>query len=277
LGVISTIIGQEGRHDDLRFCCAASRIWAIERLGHQCMHRHRIGAFNDIRGPAVPSEQLIQFASGDAREHGGIGNLVAVQMEDRQDHAVGDGIEKLVRMPRRRERAGFRFSVANDTGRNEVGVIQYSTEGMAQRVAQLAALVNATGRFRRDVTRDPAGKRKLSEQLPQPGFVLRDRGVDFAVRALEICIRHEGRPAMTRAGDVDHVEVALLDDPVQVHVDEILPRCRAPMPQQPPLDVRGLKRITQERIIEQIDLADREVVRGAPVGVHLQEQVGRKR
>jgi hypothetical protein len=42
--------------------------------------------------------------------------------------------------------------------------------------------------------------------------------------------------------DVDHVEVAAADDPVQVNVDEVEPRRRAPVPEQPRLDVLGRSR-----------------------------------
>ena len=67
--------------------------------------------------------------------------------------------------------------------------------------------------------------------------------------------------------DVDHVEVARLDDPVQVDVDEVQPRRRAPVAEQPRLDVLQRERLLQQRIVEEIDLPDRQVVGGAPPGV----------
>jgi len=57
------------------------------------------------------------------------------------------------------------------------------------------------------------------------------------------------------AGDVDHVEVVLLDDAVEVNVAEVLPRRRAPVAEQPRLDVLQLKRLAQQRIVEQVDLS----------------------
>ena len=67
------------------------------------------------------------------------------------------------------------------------------------------------------------------------------------------------------------------DDPVEMHVKKIESRRRAPVPKQPRLDVLTLERFAQERIIEQIDLPDGEIIGRPPIGVHLGEQVGGKR
>jgi hypothetical protein len=56
----------------------------------------------------------------------------------------------------------------------------------------------------------PPGKRKLPEQLLQARFVPTDVGIHLAVRALQIGVADQGRPAMARSGDIDHVEVVLL-------------------------------------------------------------------
>ena len=66
------------------------------------------------------------------------------------------GIEKLVRVPARGERAGLRFAVADDGGHDEVGIVERRAVGVTQRVAEFAAFVNRAGRFRRDVTRNAA-------------------------------------------------------------------------------------------------------------------------
>ena len=72
---------------------------------------------------------------------------------------------------------------------------------------------------------------------------------------------------MARAGDVDRVEVARADRAVQVRVEEVQPGRRAPVAEQPRLDVLEAQRLAQQRVVEQVDLPDRQVVRGAPVGV----------
>ena len=74
---------------------------------------------------------------------------------------------------------------------------------------------------------------------------------------------------MARAGDVDHVQVRALDHAIQVHVDEVQARRRAPVPEQARLDVLERERLLQQRIVVEVDLSDRQVVGGAPVRVDL--------
>ena len=62
-------------------------------------------------------------------------------------------------------------------------------------------------------------------------------GVNLAVGAFEIRIGHNRRSAVTGARHIDHVEIVLFDDPVQVRVDEVLARRGAPVSQQHTLDV----------------------------------------
>ena len=124
---------------------------------------------------------------------------------------------------------------------------------------------------------DPSGEGKLLEEFLQPGLVLADVRIDLAVRPFQVDVAHQRRAAVAGAGDVDHVEVMLLDDPVQVDVDEVLARRRPPVPQQPRLDVLELQRLAQQGVVVEIDLADRQVIGGAPVGVHLAELFRRER
>ncbi len=62
-------------------------------------------------------------------------------------------------------------------------------------------------------------------------LVLRDVRIKFAVGSLQIGVGHQPRSAVSRPGDIEHVEVILLDDPVEMHVDEIQTRRGAPMTQ----------------------------------------------
>ncbi len=49
------------------------------------------------------------------------------------------------------------------------------------------------------------------------------------------------------------------------------------MTQQARLDLLGLQRLTQQRVLLQIDLADREVVGGIPVTLHPLDELVRQR
>jgi hypothetical protein len=59
----------------------------------------------------------------------------------------------------------------------------------------------------------------------------------------------------------------LPDQPVQMDVDEVQPGRRAPVAEQPRLDVIELERRGEQRVVEEIDLPDRQVVGRAPLGV----------
>jgi hypothetical protein len=78
---------------------------------------------------------------------------------------------------------------------------------------------------------------------------------------------------VTGTGDVEHIQVILLDDPVQVDIDEVLTRRRAPVPDHQRLHVGRFQRLFQQGVVVKIYLADRQIVGGAPVGVHLVEQL----
>jgi hypothetical protein len=82
---------------------------------------------------------------------------------------------------------------------------------------------------------------------------------------------------MAGAGDVDRREVAGPDRAVQVRIDEVQARGCAEVAEQPWLDVFGFERAPQKRIVEQVDLADGQVVGGAPVGIEQAELVRRER
>jgi hypothetical protein len=74
---------------------------------------------------------------------------------------------------------------------------------------------------------------------------------------------------MAGTGDVDHVEIIQSDRPVQMGVDEILPWRRPPMPDHQRFDMCQRERLEQQRIRVEVNLTDREVVRGAPICVEL--------
>ena len=51
-------------------------------------------------------------------------------------------------------------------------------------------------------------------------------------------------------------------------IDEILSRRCAPMPEQTRLDVLFCKRFPKQRIVEEIDLTDAQIICGAPIAMH---------
>ena len=122
-------------------------------------------ARDEKRFPAVATEEVEKLVLRDPREHGRVRDLVPVQVQDRKDGPVDARIEELVRVPARGERPGLGLSVADDACYEEVGVVERRPEGVRQRIAELAALVDRAGSLRRRMARDPAGKRELAKEL----------------------------------------------------------------------------------------------------------------
>src|SRR5262249_42020531 len=135
---------------------------------HQLMHFCRLVTFDKNWRVAVAPEELIEFLMSDASEDAWIGNLVPVQVKNRQDCTIRCGIEKLVRVPTGGERASLGFTVTNDGRHDQARIIKGSPVRVTKRVAQFAAFVNGAGRFRGHMTGNAAGKGKLFKQLFHP-------------------------------------------------------------------------------------------------------------
>src|SRR6202050_4445692 len=82
---------------------------------------------------------------------------------------------------------------------------------------------------------------------------------------------------MSRTGNVNDIGITLFDEAVQMNVNKILSRRSSPVSEQPWFDLFGLERLSQQGILEEIDLTDAQIIRGSPVAVHLAEHFGRQR
>jgi hypothetical protein len=243
----------------------------VERLGQAAVHRLgrlAVEASRDhLRLPAVAPQQREEILLRDPGEDRRVRDLVAVQVEDRQHDPVAACVEQLVRVPARRERAGLRLTVSNDAHDEQVGIVERRAEGVDERVAELAALVDRARRLRGRMARDAAGEGELAKQSAQTRDVLPDSAVELRIRALEVRVRDAGGAAVARAGDEHRVEPALDDRAVHVHVDEVQPGRRAEVAEEPRLHMLGAQRLAQERVVEEVDLPDAQVVRRSPVRV----------
>ncbi|GAB2980210.1 hypothetical protein GCM10027184_33570 [Saccharothrix stipae] len=178
------------------------------------MHGLGLIADDEVRCVAVPAQQRRRLVLRVARRHGGVGDLVAVEVQDRQHHAVAGRVEELVRVPARGRRPGLR----------------------------------------RDVARDAAGEGELAEQRAQAVQVLADGRVDLAVGALQVGVRDEPGSAVAGTGDEEGVQVALPDRPVHVGVDQVEARGGAPVAEQARLDVLGSQRLAQQRVVQLVEV-----------------------
>ena len=85
-------------------------------------------------------------------------------------------------------------------------------------------------------------------------------------------MRHEPGATMPWAYDIDHVQIVIFDQSIEMNIDKVQSRCRAPMPQQSRLYVLARQWDFEQGIILKIDLANGEIVCSAPMGVHLIEK-----
>jgi hypothetical protein len=239
----------------------------VEGGGERAVYGDRVVASDEVRLIPVAPHEVGEFVLGHARQQCRVADLVAVEVEDRQHRAVGGRVEELVAVPGGGQRTGLGLAVTDHAGDHQVRVVERRPVGVGHRVPQLAALVDRPGRLRRDVAGHAAGERELPEQPLQAPLVEADVRVDLGQRPLQPDVRHQAGAAVPGAGDVDHVDAAGGDDPVEVRVEQVQAGRGTPVPEQPPLDVLRAQRFAQQRVVQQVDLADRQVVGRAPVGV----------
>ena len=247
------------------------------RIGVRVVRRGGVGGvvgdLEEIRLVAVADHQGPQFVLGDAGQHRRIGDLVAVEVQDRQHHAVLGGVAEFVGVPSGGQRTGFGFAVADHGRHQQVGVVERGPVGMRQRVAELTPLVDRAGSLGCHVRGNTAGERELPEQPAHPLGVGGDVGVDLAVGAVQVCVGHQAGAAVSRTGEVDRGLLAFLDHPVEVGVEEVQPRRGAPVTEQARFDVLAGQRRAQQRVVQQVDLPDRQIVRRPPPAVDSADHV----
>ena len=221
----------------------------VERRRHLRVHLGGIIALDEVRRVAVAAEQGVELVVADPGKHRRVGDLVAVEVQDRQHRTVPGRVDELVRMPCGGERAGLSLAIADDAGDDEVGVVERRAIGVRQAIAELAALVDRARRLRGDVRADVAGEGELLEEPPEPFEVLALVGIGLGVGALEIGRPEDARRAVAGPGHEDHVEIVTTDHTVEVRPDKGERRAGAPVAEQPPLHVLGLQRLPQQRVV----------------------------
>ena len=249
----------------------------VHRGGHLLMHLGRLAALHEARLPAAAPEEALHFLMAHAGEDGGVGDLEAVQVQDRQHGAVGNGVHELVAVPGGSQRASLGLAVTHHAGGDQAGVIRHGTEGVGQRIAQFAALVDRAGGLRRHMAGDTAGEGEPLEELLHAVLIPGDIGIDLGIAAVQPVLRHHGVAAVTGAGKVDHIQIIPLDDPVQMRIDEVLARAGTPVAHDGLFQVRGGQRPLQQGVIQQIKLAGSEVIGCAPIRVDLLQLCRRQR
>ncbi len=119
----------------------------VQRVGHGLMHRIRNVSRHDDRVIAHGVEQGRHLRVWLTAENGGVGDLVAIEMEDGQDRAIMDGIETGDGLPGGGQGPGFRFSVTDHASDGQLGIVEGRAEGVGKGVTQFTALMDRPGGF----------------------------------------------------------------------------------------------------------------------------------
>src|SRR5678816_4388717 len=129
--------------------------------------------------------------------------------------------------------------------------------------------MNRAGRLWRTVAPDAAGKRELFEKLPKPSLFFALFRIDLGISTFQVHGGKNTRCTVARAGQEDHVEVVLLDQPIEVNVCERQTRACSPMPKEPVFHVLRLERLFEQWVLLEIDHAEGQVIASAPVCIGL--------
>ena len=71
----------------------------VENGCHLLVHGHGVAALHKVGLPAAAEEEALHLLVAHAGEDGGIGNLEAVEVQNGQHRAVGNGVDELVAVP----------------------------------------------------------------------------------------------------------------------------------------------------------------------------------
>src|SRR5215813_8308092 len=135
-------------------------------------------------------------------------------------------------MPTCGEWTSLALAVTDDAAGQQVRIVEDRAGGMRHGIAQFSAFMDRSRRLRGGMTGYPSWKRELLEQLFHSLFILTDVGIKLRVGSLQVGIRHHTWPAVSRAADIDYVQVILLYQPVEMHIYKVESGSRPPMPQQ---------------------------------------------
>src|SRR6266516_5653836 len=178
---------------------------------------------------AVPCKQGQQFFIGHGAVDGGIGDFIAIQVQDGQDRAGFGRIKKLVAMPGGSGRSGLRLAIADDAGHNQIGIIHGSAKGGRQRIAQFSSFVNGSWNTRIEVTWKSAGPGKAAHKFFNPDAIERQVWIEFTECSFYIKVCQVCGSSMPRTRDQKQINVVALDEMIEVSIDQVDARAGPPV------------------------------------------------
>ena len=98
-------------------------------------------------------------------ENRGIGDLEIIEMQNRENRPVGRGIQKLIAVPGAGGRSRLCLSIADNTGHDQIRIVQGRAEGGGERIAQFAAFMDHTGIQRAEMAGEGVARRTSQRSL----------------------------------------------------------------------------------------------------------------
>ena len=114
----------------------------FQRGRHLRVHLGRVAALDEVRPVPVAAQQRVELALRQPRQDGRIGDLVTVQVQDRQHRSVGHRVHELVGVPAAGQRPGLGLAVADHAGHQQLRIVEGRAVGVREAVAQFTALVD---------------------------------------------------------------------------------------------------------------------------------------
>src|SRR5664280_1424963 len=170
----------------------------FHHTGHFLVHQRRVIAFYHVRRPAIPGEETLQFLRRNPRQNRWIRDLVTIEVQHRQHCAVVDGIQELVRVPRRRQRSGLRFAIPHNYRHDQIRIVECRAESMRKAIPQFPTLVDGARRLGCAVTPDSTRKRELLEELLHAGGILAHLRINLRIHSLEVAVCERCWSSMAR-------------------------------------------------------------------------------
>jgi len=220
---------------------------------------------DDHRVPAEALEQHRQLLIAHRPVDRRVGDLVAVDVQDREHRPARCRVEELVRVPRAGRRPGLGLAVADDAGDDQVRIVERGAERGRERVTELTAFVDRARDRGRQVAGEAARPREVPNEASETFTIARELGLDVLQTAVDPQVCEVRRRAVARTGYQQHARIGLEDQPVQPGIDEVDPGYRAPVAEQAGLYVVGGERFLEQGITLQIDHRRGDVVGRAPV------------
>src|SRR2546425_6038602 len=149
-------------------------------------------------------------------------------------------------MPACCQRTGLGLAIAHDATNQQIGIVECRAISMRKGVAKLSTLVNGARGFRGNVAGDTSWKGELLEEPLHPVRILGNIRVKLGVGPFKIGVGYKSGTSVTGTGDVDNIQLLLLDQPVQMNVDEVQTGCGSPVTQQSRLDMLQLERLAPQ-------------------------------